>query len=238
MRARGRGNGGRRRDTGVGRCHRGPKSQISLHIVKSILALCALKGAMKADQLSLFDTAPALPEGLEYVQDFLSAQEESALVEHFLALDFAPFQFHGFEGKRRTVSFGWHYGFDGSGLRQTEEMPSWLIPIRDRAAAFAGVPRRGIEHALLIEYAPGAGIGWHRDRPQFGDVVGISLLSPARMRFRRKQGDKWERAALTAEPRSAYLLRGPARHEWEHSIPEVESLRYSITFRTLANKEG
>ena len=90
-----------------------------------------------------------------------------------------------------------------------------------------------MRHALLIEYAPGAGIGWHRDRPEFGDVIGISLLAPARLRFRRKVGTKWERTALTAEPRSAYLLRGPARTEWEHSIPPMETLRYSITLRTL-----
>jgi alkylated DNA repair dioxygenase AlkB len=193
---------------------------------------------MSPDQMSLFGAAPAFPEGLEYVRDFLSEEEERTLTAEFERLDFAPFQFHGFEGKRRTVSFGWHYGFDGSGLRETEEMPGWLLPVRDRAAAFAGLPRAALEHALLIEYGEGAGIGWHRDRPQFGDVVGISLLAPARMRFRRKHGDRWERAALVAEPRSAYLLRGAARTEWEHSIPEVEALRYSITFRTVRRKEG
>ena len=193
---------------------------------------------MTADQPSLFDASPMLPEGLEYRLDFLSVREERDLVEQFATLGFKPFQFHGFEGKRRTVSFGWHYAFDGSGLRETEPMPDWLVPVRDRAAGFAAVAPEAFEHALLIEYGEGAGIGWHRDRPQFGDVVGISLLSAARMRFRRRRGDKWERLALTAEPRSAYLLRGPARTEWEHSIPEVDALRYSITFRTLKGKEG
>jgi alkylated DNA repair dioxygenase AlkB len=188
---------------------------------------------MNPDQASLFPADPDFPEGLEYARDFLTAPEERDLAGRFAGLDFAPFQFHGFEGKRRTVSFGWHYAFDGSGLRETEPMPDWLVPIRDRAAAFARVQPGALEHALLIEYGEGAGIGWHRDRPQFGDVVGISLLSPARIRFRRRQGDRWERLALTAEPRSAYLLRGPARTEWEHSIPQVEQLRYSITFRTL-----
>jgi alkylated DNA repair dioxygenase AlkB len=188
---------------------------------------------MTADQPSLFPAASAVPEGLEYAREFLTPPEEADLAGHFASLDFTPFQFHGFEGKRRTVSFGWHYAFDGSGLRETEPMPAWLTPIRDRAADFAGVAPEALEHALLIEYGEGAGIGWHRDRPQFGDVVGISLLSPARMRFRRKRGDRWERLALTAEPRSAYLLRGPARTEWEHSIPQVDALRYSITFRTL-----
>jgi alkylated DNA repair dioxygenase AlkB len=117
-------------------------------------------------------------------------------------------------------------------------MPGWLLPIRDRAAAFAAVPPAALEHALLIEYAPGAGIGWHRDRPEFGDVVGISLLVPARLRFRRKEGNGWGRSALIAEPRSAYLLRGPARAEWEHSIVPMDRLRYSITFRTLRGPDG
>jgi len=198
----------------------------------------ALNGAMQEDQPSLFAEVPTLPEGIEYVHEFLSPAEERELAEHFGTLPLKPFQFHGFEGKRRTVSFGWHYAFDGSGLSRTDPIPDWLLPARSRAAAFAGLPEEAIEHALLIEYAPGAGIGWHRDRPQFGDVVGISLLAAARIRFRRKRGERWERAALNAEPRSAYLLRGPARTEWEHSLPEVEQLRYSITFRTLKRKEG
>ena len=90
-----------------------------------------------------------------------------------------------------------------------------------------------LEHALLIRYGEGAGLGWHRDRPVFGDVIGISLLAPAPLRFRRREGAKWRRFTLTAEPRSIYLLRGPARSDWEHSIPPVEARRYSITFRTL-----
>ncbi|HEX8450282.1 MAG TPA: alpha-ketoglutarate-dependent dioxygenase AlkB, partial [Allosphingosinicella sp.] len=150
------------------------------------------------------------------------------------ALPFKPFEFHGFTGNRRTVSFGMHYAFDGSGLREAEPIPDWLRPLRARAAALAGFEPEAFVHALVIEYAPGAGIGWHRDRPVFGDVVGISLLAPAPLRFRRRAGSKWERFTLTAEPRSAYLLRGESRHEWEHSIPQLETLRYSVTLRTLA----
>lgn len=173
------------------------------------------------------------PEGLQYRPDFLSQEEEAALAERFAALPFAPFEFHGFEGKRRTVSFGWHYAFDGSGLREAEPIPDFLLGPRARAAELAGLAPDAFAHALIIEYAPGAGIGWHKDRPVFGDVVGISLLAPARLRFRRKSGGKWERFALMAEPRSAYLLRGASRTEWEHSIAPMEELRYSITFRTL-----
>lgn len=184
-------------------------------------------------QTSLFSVGEAEPQGLHYKQDFLSGDEELDLAARIAALPLKPFEFQGFLGKRRTHSFGWHYAFDGSGLRPTEGMPAWLLEVREKAAAFAAVKVKAMQHALLIEYAPGAGIGWHRDRPEFGDVVGISLLAPARLRFRRKAGAKWERSAVIAEPRSAYLLRGPARTEWEHSIPPMETLRYSITLRTL-----
>lgn len=190
---------------------------------------------MPEPQLSLFENAPATaPAGLAYVPDFVGPGEEKALAERIGALPFKPFEFHGFTGNRRTVSFGLHYAFDGSGLREAEPIPGWLQPLRARAAALAGLAAEAFVHALVIEYAPGAGIGWHRDRPVFGDVVGISLLAPAPLRFRRKTGPKWERFTLTAEPRSAYLLRGEARHQWEHSVPPLETLRYSVTLRTLA----
>jgi DNA oxidative demethylase len=188
---------------------------------------------MPPSQPSLFPEAAPYPEGLVYRPDFISPQEEQALAVEIAALPFAPFQFHGFEGKRRTVSFGLHYAFDGSGLREADPLPGWLLPLRARAATLAGVEAEALRHALLIEYAPGAGIGWHRDRPVFGDVVGVSLRSPAPLRFRRRAGEKWERFTLAVAPRSAYLLTGPARAEWEHSIAGVDAPRYSVTFRTL-----
>lgn len=184
-------------------------------------------------QLSFLPDAGGQPEGLVYRPDIIGPAGERVLAQRMAALPFAPFEFHGFLGKRRTVSFGWSYRFDGSGLARTEPMPDWLLAPRERAAALAGLSPGALEHALLIEYGEGAGLGWHRDRPVFGDVVGISLVSATPLRFRRRRGDKWERFTLQAEPRSAYLLRGPARDEWEHSIPPVETLRYSITFRTL-----
>ncbi|HEY0012671.1 MAG TPA: alpha-ketoglutarate-dependent dioxygenase AlkB [Allosphingosinicella sp.] len=189
---------------------------------------------MTADQLSMFGApAAAGPEGLAYRPELITAEEEAALVDRFRDLPFAPFEFQGFLGKRRTVSFGMQYRFDGSGLAQAEAMPEWLLPLRARAAAFAGLAADDLAHALLIEYDVGAGLGWHRDRPVFGDVVGVSLLSEAPLRFRRKQEGKWQRHVLRAAPRSAYLLRGAARTEWEHSLAPVGALRYSATFRTL-----
>jgi alkylated DNA repair dioxygenase AlkB len=183
--------------------------------------------------------APALPDGLEYCSGLIAPEEEAELAAHLAALPFRPFEFHGYVGNRRTLSFGWHYAFDGSGLAPTDPMPDWLIPLRGRAAGMARLTPEALEHVLLTEYAPGAGIGWHRDRPDFEDVVGISLMAPARLRFRRRlvERGKWERAALIAEPRSAYLLRGPVREEWQHSIAPMEALRYSITFRSLRRRE-
>jgi alkylated DNA repair dioxygenase AlkB len=188
---------------------------------------------MTGEQLGLFAPAADVPEGLVYREDVLTREEEARLAEQLAGLDFQPFQFHGFEGNRRTVSFGFRYAFDGSGLKAAEPMPDWLLPVREKAAELAGLAPEALEHLLIVEYAPGAGIGWHRDRPVFGDVVGISLLAPARLRFRRKLGSAWERKAVLVAPRSAYLLRGPARSEWEHSIAPMEVLRYSLTFRTL-----
>ena len=136
------------------------------------------------------------------------------------------------------MSFGWQYDFTHARLHRVEDMPEFLLSIRDRAAAFAGLAAGELQHVLLTEYGPGAPIGWHRDRGVFAEVVGISLLSPCTFRLRRKAGEKWERASVVLGPRSAYLLAGPARTEWEHSIPPVEALRYSITFRNLRDRSA
>src|SRR3954462_12796077 len=170
---------------------------------------------------------------MRYTPALISPGEERRLQKKISDLPFKEFEFHGFLGKRRTVSFGWHYDFNGSGLKKAGELPEFLLLLRKRAAEFAGLEPAALEHALLIEYQSGAGIGWHRDRPQFGDVIGISLLAPCTFRLRRKINATWIRRTLIAEPRSAYLLRGGSRTEWEHSIPPLETLRYSLTFRTL-----
>jgi alkylated DNA repair dioxygenase AlkB len=183
--------------------------------------------------LGLFDAPPALPEGMRYAEALLDPADEAALAPRLAALPLRVFAFHGFEGKRRTHSYGWRYMFDGSGLQAAEPIPDWLLPLRDKAARWAGLAPERLEHVLVTEYEPGAAIGWHRDRSVFGDVIGVSLLSPARLRFRRNAGAKWERRGLVVAPRSAYFLTGPARTEWEHSIPPAEALRYSITFRTM-----
>ncbi|HEX6441976.1 MAG TPA: alpha-ketoglutarate-dependent dioxygenase AlkB [Stellaceae bacterium] len=187
---------------------------------------------MSPEQLSLLEPISALPEGFAYREDFVSAAEEAELISHIAGLELREFEFHGYLGKRRVTSFGLRYDFNDMAVHDATEIPEFLLPLRDRAAAFAGVAPEALAHALVTEYTLGAAIGWHRDRPVFGDVIGISLGAPCRFRFRRKRGQGWERKSLTLLPRSAYLMRGPARHEWQHSIPPVEALRYSVTFRS------
>ena len=192
---------------------------------------------MNASQLDLFSPAskPAarLPNGLTRADEFISLEEERALVAVLQALPFAPFEFHGFLGKRRVVSFGRRYDFSSERLLPGGDLPDALAPLRHRAASFAGLAPPGIVHTLVTEYAPGAAIGWHRDKASFDVVIGVSLLAPCVFRLRRRLRKGFERASFIAAPRSIYVLRGPVRTDWEHSIPPVEALRYSITFRTL-----
>lgn len=192
---------------------------------------------MLQDQLALFEPpAPALPEGFKYQEDFISRAEENELAARLSELSFKEFDFHGYKGKRRVVSFGWHYDFTKAKLDKAEQIPDFLRSLGQRLGSM-GMNPNSIEHVLVNEYADGAGIGWHRDRPVFEQVIGISLLTPCRFRLRRQIGEKWERKTLNVQPRSAYLLSGPVRWEWEHSIPPMEQLRYSITFRNLREKK-
>lgn len=189
---------------------------------------------MALAQPDLFSPEPAAgPDGFAYAPDIVSPAEEAALAVAFEAMPFKPFQFRGYEGNRRTVSFGRRYDHDDHRLLEAEPMPDLLVPLRHAAADFAGLSPEVLAHAMVTEYAPGAGIGWHRDRPEFGVVIGVSLLTPCPLRFRREDGPDWERMSRVLEPRSIYRLDGPARSDWAHSIPPLDRLRYSVTFRTM-----
>jgi len=183
---------------------------------------------------SLFDEP--LIAGLDYREELIGRAEEQALIAHLEQLDLTPFRFHGWLGNRRTQSFGWRYDFDDASFAPGEPIPDWLGPLRQKAAAFARLEPQDFVHVLLARYDPGAGIGWHRDRDVFDQVVGVSLATPAMLRFRQRAATGFRRASLEVLPRSAYLLSGESRWDWEHRIVPGDQLRFSITFRTLSEK--
>lgn len=180
----------------------------------------------------LFGQAQA-PSGFAYAPDVIAPADEKALVQAFQALPFKPFEFHGYLGNRRIVSFGHRYDYAARTLRDAEPMPEFLEPLKQTASQFTGIPADAFQQALVTEYAPGAGIGWHRDKPMFEHVVGFSFLAPCTLRLRRKGDTSWERKSVALAPRSAYLLRAAVREDWEHSIAPMDVLRYSVTLRTF-----
>jgi alkylated DNA repair dioxygenase AlkB len=184
-------------------------------------------------QASLFAAEAATPEGFRYMPDAVSADEEAKLHTIFKDLPFEPFQFHQYQGLRRIVSFGFRYDYGARRVRRSDPLPPSLLNLRNKAGELAGCAVEDLSQALVTEYAKGAGIGWHRDKSEFEKVVAFSFAGPALLRFRRKDGERWERRTVRVEPRSAYVLEGAARSEWQHSIPAVEELRYSVTFRNF-----
>lgn len=182
----------------------------------------------------LFDSA--LVPGLAQAENIIDPTEEADLIARIDATDLSPFRFQGWLGKRLTHSFGWHYDFDTAKFAATEPMPDWLLPVRAKAAVFARMAPEAFVQALVIRYDPGAGIGWHRDRPLFEHVVGISLGNPAVLRLRRRKDGGFERASAALPPRSVYHLSGAVRHDWEHSIAAMDVPRWSITLRSLSEK--
>lgn len=189
---------------------------------------------MSARQANLFEDPPPGPPGFVHRPDLISPDEEAALARALERLDLRAFEMQGYVARRRVASFGRRYDRLARSLEDGPPIPDFLQNLRRQAADLAGLAPEALVHALVNEYSPGAPIGWHRDKAAFGQVVGFSLLSPCVLRFRRADKTGWERRSLTLEPRSAYWLAGEARAVWEHSIPPVEALRYSVTFRTLA----
>ncbi len=196
---------------------------------------------MTALNLDLFDVeerttkARAMPPGFRYMRELITSEEEAALAAEIAQLDLKPYEFRGYLGLRRVRYFGSRYDYDRRNVETSDAIPDFLQPLRRKVADFAGRDPDEFVQVLATEYAPGAPIGWHRDRPQFGIVVGVSLISPCTFRFRRcLPNGKWERSSIILEPRSAYLMSEESRTVWEHSIPPMQTLRYSLTFRTLA----
>jgi alkylated DNA repair dioxygenase AlkB len=183
---------------------------------------------------------PELPSGFTYRRDFVTRDEEARLIEAIGRVEFSPFEMRGVVARRKVAFFGSAYDAD---TRVVGPIPGFLLPLRERVASWAGVDARAFAMALINQYPPGAPIGWHRDAPQYDVVAGVSLLLPCRMKLRpyvrpgtRPSAPGRRRTAtheILLEPRSAYLIAGEARSAYEHHIPAVTGLRYSITFRTL-----
>ena len=181
---------------------------------------------------------PELPAGFRYMPEVLSPLEEKGLVQRLEKLPLKPFKFHGYLGNRRIYSFGHKYAFAGQEPRADASIPGYLRPLTEIASWISGTPADAFEQLMVTEYAPGAGIGWHRDRPTFENIVAVSFLAPCVLRLRRKVGEDWERRFARIQPRSAYLLSGTVRNSWQHSIPPMDVLRYSVTLRSFRPGHG
>lgn len=193
------------------------------------------------DQFNLFaseEAPPVYPSGFRYEENLITPIEEASLLTIIKDLPLKNFEYEGYEGNRRVIGYGWSYDFNTHKLNKADPIPEFLYPFRDKAAAFAGMDPKDLQQAIITEYSPGAGIGWHTDRPMFENIIGISLRAPCTFRLRLKNGletgeNCWQRVNLIANPRSVYIMSGESRTSWQHSIPPVEELRYSVTFRNF-----
>ncbi|HVL58953.1 MAG TPA: alpha-ketoglutarate-dependent dioxygenase AlkB [Burkholderiaceae bacterium] len=179
---------------------------------------------------------PRLPAGFAYQPELLTPQQEAELIAWVQRLPLREAQYKQYTAKRRIISYGASYDFESNELLPAGQIPEFLLPLRERVCEWARIAPAEVEHALVAEYAAGTQLGWHRDVPQFGQIVGVSLASSCRMRLRPyppPAGRSRDAIALTLEPRSVYAMRGEARWKWQHAISPTKQLRYSITFRTI-----
>jgi alkylated DNA repair protein (DNA oxidative demethylase) len=176
----------------------------------------------------------SLPDGLVYREEFITAEEERTLLDLLDVLDFRPVVMRGRTARRSIRHFGLEYSYQRKELAPADPLPEPMLWLRDRCAEFMARDSADLVQVIVGRYPPGAGIGWHQDAPIFGSgIAGVSLLGRCRMRFQRRLDGKRSVAELELEPRSAYLMSGAARWDWQHSIPATKALRYSVTFRTL-----
>jgi alkylated DNA repair dioxygenase AlkB len=189
--------------------------------------------------LDLFDVPAHLPEGFVYRPNFVSETEEQELIKEIQKLTLVSFKYYQFTGKRRTASFGWQYEFGSEDITRAPDLPEFLLPVRERAGKLFKIDVSHLVQASIVEYPVGAPIGWHRDVPQFGIIMGVSLAAACRMRLRAyrrprpKMSRRGEAVSIELEPRSIYLMSGPSRQHWQHSIPPAKERRYSVVMRTL-----
>jgi alkylated DNA repair dioxygenase AlkB len=190
---------------------------------------------MSAIERDLFGPITTLPAGFRYEENFLTHAEETELLTSVRGLRLEHAQYKEYSARRRVASFGGRFDYSNNELLPAAPMPGWLLPLRHRAAEWAGLEAGQIDHALVAEYSLGTPLGWHRDVPDFEAIVGVSLHGWCRLRFRRYPARKPGRAEATVDlaPRSIYTLQDEARWGWQHSVSPTRELRYSITFRTL-----
>jgi alkylated DNA repair dioxygenase AlkB len=185
-------------------------------------------------------SAPVLPDGMVYQPAFLTREEEKALIDLVASMPVKEMNYRGYTARRRVLSFGGSYDFQAQRLNAAAPLPATLEPLRRKVAHWLGIAPDALSQVMVAEYREGTPLGWHRDVPDFEDVVGVSLLNAAVLRFRPyqpREPKKGHVIKLVVEPRSIYLLRGPARWAWQHSVAPAKSLRYSITFRTSARNK-
>jgi alkylated DNA repair dioxygenase AlkB len=181
----------------------------------------------------------AIP-GLRYQTDFLSVAEELSLLEVIRSLDLREAQYRQWLANRRTIAFGGKYDFTANELLPAEPVPPFLFALRARSAAWSGLEAVQLNHAMIAEYRAGTQLGWHRDVPDFESAVGISLAGAGRLRFRPyplRSGQRKAAFAIDLAPRSIYTLQGAARWDWQHAVSPTKALRYSITFRSLVQRD-
>lgn len=185
---------------------------------------------------TLFPVDQVFPEGFSYYPDFISAEEETYLLDQIKKVELHAFVFQGFEAKRKVASFGYDYSFDNRQLTKGEKIPIVFQPLIEKVAGKISVPAQDFAELLIIEYPPGAVINWHRDAPPFDLISGISLLSDCTFKLRphdKASQNRKSTISFTAARRSLYTIDGPSRSEWQHSTAPVKERRFSITLRTL-----
>jgi alkylated DNA repair dioxygenase AlkB len=191
-------------------------------------------------QTNLFDQdmpAPRsrLPAGFRYQPDLIGEDDEAELLARIGGMSFKPYMFRGYPANRKVIAYGYLYDYGTRRMKVAPDIPPFLFGLRERVAQFAGRRSEDFRQVLITEYSPGTALAWHRDRLQYGEIVGVSLLSAANFRLRQRTADGWLRSSCVVEPRSVYQMAGESRMDWEHSIPAVDALRYSLTFRTFAD---
>lgn len=190
------------------------------------------------EQIELFAQGRELPEGFVYQAEFISKDEESELLHVIDEIEFGEVRMHGVVARRRVAHYGRGYEYNSAGLTEAAPIPEFLLRLRERVASFAARSADEFAEVLVTDYPEGAPIGWHRDAPPFDIIVGVSLLSDCTMYFRPwphlpKRASRAAPVTQFLARRSAYILRGASRTQWQHHIPPTKTRRISITFRTL-----